>query len=111
MKKTLLLSFVAVGSMAFAAGHTFHVNLDQDSVVEGKTLRAGEYKLSMENGNAVLRRGKESIEVPAKEETAPNKFVSTELDYRGGANLEEVDLGGTHTRIVFDTTVPLHEGQ
>jgi|SRR5580698_181140 hypothetical protein len=111
MKKTLLVSLVALGSLAFAAGNTFKVNLAQDSVVGGKSLKAGNYKISVENGNAVLTRGKESIQVPAKEETAPNKFAATELTYKDNANLEEVDLGGTNTRIIFETTPPAHEGQ
>jgi len=111
LKKTLLLSFLVLGSVAFAAGNTFKVNVDQDSVIEGKTLRAGEYKVSMENGNAVLRRGKESIEVPAKEETASNKFAVTELTYRSKTNLKEIDLGGTKTRIIFEGAAPMNSGQ
>jgi hypothetical protein len=111
MKKTLLVSLVALGSLAFAAGSTFKVNLDQDSVVAGKSLKAGTYKISVENGNAVLTHGKESIEVPAKEETAPNRYSDTALTYSGNANLEEIDLGGTHTKIVFEATAPTHEGQ
>ena len=111
MKKTLLLSLVALGSMAFAAGNTFKVNIDHDSVVEGKTVKAGEYKVSMENGNAVLRHGKESIEVPAKEEASSTKFPSTELTYSGDTNLQEVDLGGTTTRIVFEGAAQPRSGE
>jgi len=111
VKKTLLLSFVVLGSMAFAAGNTVRVNLDRDSVIEGKTVRAGNYKISVENGNAVLSHGKESIQVPAREEAAPNKFPSTELTYKGTADLQEIDLGGTTTRIVFEGAAPMNSGQ
>jgi uncharacterized protein with PhoU and TrkA domain len=109
--KTILVSFVALSSMAFAAGNISKVNLDHDSVIEGKTLKAGAYKLSMENGNAILRRGKESIEVPAKEENSSTKFGATELMYKDSTTLEEIDLGGTTTRIVFEGAAQAHSGE
>jgi hypothetical protein len=97
--------------LAFAAGDTVKVNIFKDSVIDGKTIKAGDYKISMENGNAVLRHGKESIEVPAKEETGADKFSTTALTYRDNANLEEIDLGGTHTKIVFENSAPMPTGQ
>jgi len=110
MKKTLLLSFVALGATAFAASGTFKVNLTQDSVIEGKTVKAGQYKISVENGNAVLKQGKQSIEVPAREETEPDKVSSTELMYKDNTNLQAIRMGGTHTNIVFEGAAPMHSG-
>jgi len=111
MKKKLLLSFMALGvTAAFAANDTFKVNLFQDSVIEGKTVKAGEYKLSMENGNAILKRGKESIAIPARQETDPNKAASTELTYKDNTNLQEIRFGGTHTKIVFEGAMPAQPG-
>ena len=104
------MSFVALGAAAFAAGNTVKVNLFQDSVIEGKTFKAGEYKISMENGNAVIKQGKESVEVPAREETDVRKFSSTELAYKDNTNLQEIRIGGTRTKIVFDATTPMHPG-
>lgn len=100
MTKTILLGF-AICAAAFAGDGTFKVNVVQDSVIEGKAVKAGEYKISFENGNAVLRRGKESIEVPAREETDSNKVESTELTYTDNNNLREIHFGGSHTKIVF----------
>src|SRR5579863_3063296 len=107
MKKTLLLGFVALGATAFAASNSFKVQLFQDSVVEGKTLKAGEYKLSIENGHALISEGKESIQVPARAETEPNKISATELIYHDNTQLQEVRIGGTHTRIVFEGATPM----
>jgi hypothetical protein len=102
MTKTLLLSLVALGATAFASGNnTFKLNLTQDSVVEGKTIIAGDYKVSFENGNATLTRGKQSIEVPAREENAASKFPSTSLVYQSANNLSEIRFGGSHTKLVF----------
>lgn len=110
MKKTLLISFVALAGTAFAASNTYKVNLFQDSVVAGKTLKAGECKISLENGTAVIKQGKESIAVPAREETAPKKIASTELFYKNGSDLQQISVGGTHTEIVFGGSAPTLPG-
>jgi hypothetical protein len=110
MKKTLLISFVALAGTAFAASNTYRVTLFQDSVVAGKTLKAGEYKISMQNGTAVIKEGKASIEVPAREETAAKKIASTELLYKNGTDLQQIRVGGTHTEIVFAGASPTRSG-
>ena len=110
MKKILVSSFVALGTLAFAANNSYKVNVFQDSTIEGKTLKAGEYKLSMENGNVVFKQGKQSIEVPAREATQADKVSATELVYHDGSNLSEIRLGGTHTKLVFDSSAPMHSG-
>ncbi len=108
MKKTLLLGFVALATTAFAAtGNVLKVNIFQDSTIDGKTVKAGDYRISLENGNAVIKQGKESVQVPAREETATDKFDRTELIYQGaGKNLKEIDVAGTHTKIIFEDTAP-----
>ena len=111
MNKTLLVSFLACGSVAFAAGNALKVNIYQDSVIEGKTVKAGDYRVSMEGGNAVIRQGKESIVVPAKEESASSKFSNTELLYKDGTNLESIGVKGTNTKIVFESPTATHSGQ
>ena len=111
MKKTLVASFLVVAGMAFAASNTFKVDLFQDSVVDGKTLKAGSYKITMENGNAVIKQGKQTIEVPAREENEPDKVASTELLYKDKTNLQEIRVGGSHTRIVFEGAAPMQAGQ
>jgi hypothetical protein len=108
--KKVIVSFVALGTLAFAASSTFKVNLLQDSTIEGKAIKAGEYKVSVENGNAIFKQGKDMIEVPAHEETQTNKVSSTVLQYQNGTNLQEIRLGGTHTRIVFDGSGSMHSG-
>jgi hypothetical protein len=110
LKKTIILGFVALGATAFASSNTFRVHIFQNSVVEGKTLKAGDYKLSMNNGTAVIRQGKTSIQVPAREETAPTKAASTELTYLNNQDLEAINVGGSHTRIVFEGPKAAHSG-
>ena len=110
MKKILFLSLVALGSTAFAASNNFKVDLFQNSVVNGKTLKAGEYKISMENGNAVIRNHKGSIEVPAHEVTLAKKAQSTALTYLNNTDLQAIRVGGTRTQIVFGPSTATHNG-
>ncbi len=111
MKKTLLLSFFALGATAFAAGNTYKVTIDHDSVVEGKTLKAGGYKVSVENGNAVFTRGSQTVEVPAVLKTEPNKNPTTVMTYESATDLHEIRVGGTHTHIILEGAEPIQPGQ
>jgi hypothetical protein len=111
MKKTLLAGLVVFAGIGFAASNTFKVDIYQDSIVEGKTLKAGSYKIVLENGNAVIKQGKQTIEIPAREENEADKVVSTELVYRDQTNLQQIRVGGTHTRIVFEGAAPMQAGQ
>lgn len=114
MKRSLLVNLFVISGMAFAAGNnTYKVGLYQDSVIEGKTLKAGEYKISIENGNAVFKgRGKEAVTVPAHVENEPKKNPNTEVTYRDNNNVEVIRVAGTHAKIVFDNdTAPTQTGQ
>jgi hypothetical protein len=96
-----ILSFTMAGAMAaFAATGTYKVNILQDSVVGGKQIKAGDYKVVVENNTAVLKHGKESIEVPAHTEQSQSKYSSTQVRYVDKA-ISEIHVGGTTTKIVF----------
>ena len=97
----LLLSFVTVGVLiAGAAPKRYHVQIFQDSVVNGKSIKAGDYTIEMQNDTAVIMKGKQTIEVPAHTESVTNKFDSTALEYTGN-DLEDIRVGGSRTKIVF----------
>lgn len=110
MRKALIVSFVALATTAFAASNTFKVSLFNDAVIDGKTFKAGEYKISLQDGKAILKQGKDSVEVPAREETVPDKIDSTSLKYSDNTHLVEISVGGTHTKIVFGDNTPTHSG-
>jgi hypothetical protein len=88
-------------STAFAGSKAFDVNLVQDSVINGQTVKAGSYRVAFENDKAILKHGKQIIELAAHEETVPNKFESNEVTYTEKNNLRQINVGGTHTKIVF----------
>ncbi len=111
MKKTLFLGIFAICATAFAAGNTYKVSLAQDSTVEGKTLKAGDYKVSVDNGNATFTRGKEQIVVPGRVETEANKNSNTEMTYSNNTELREIMIGGRNVKIVLDGSAAMPTGQ
>jgi len=111
MKTRLMMSgLLVLGMSAFAAGKTHKVDIQQDSVIEGKMVKAGEYKISFENGNALLQMGKESIQVPAHEVTNANKVYSDELTYVDNNKLQAINIAGTTTKIVFEPAGTMQSG-
>jgi len=106
MLKKIFATFVTVGTMAaIAATGSYKVNLMQNSVLDGKQLKAGTYKVQVENNMAMLKRDNKTVQVPAREETASQKFNNTQMVYTNN-NLQEIDIGGTHTKIVFTGNAP-----
>ncbi|HZS54160.1 MAG TPA: hypothetical protein VFA65_07135 [Bryobacteraceae bacterium] len=109
MLNKVLLTLATAGMMILsAAGVSYKVSLLDDSVVAGKQIKAGDYKVELKDNNtAVLMHGKKSIEVPAKAETSPTKFATTEIQYSNNNQLQEIRVGGTNTKIVFgDASTP-----
>ncbi|MGH9608957.1 MAG: hypothetical protein ACRD34_04705 [Bryobacteraceae bacterium] len=98
-KKFILLAALSVGVLA-ASPHTYHLTVAQNSVVEGQPLKAGSYKLEMNNNTAVIRNGRHTVKVPAHVKTVPTKFSNTEVEYMG-KNMQRINFGGTHTSIIF----------
>ena len=91
-----------MGAMGYAA--TYNVTLLKPTVVAGKTLQPGEYKIEVNNSTAVIRRGKHSVEAKVKTESADKKFNSTTLKYykEGEAlKLQEIGIGGSTTKLVL----------
>lgn len=110
MLNKLFLTFAAAGAItAFAASNTYKVDILENTVVEGKQVKAGTYKIEVENNVATLKRGKDTIQVPARTEAAPTKFDNTRLQYADNA-LHEIHVGGTSTKIVFEGGAPASSG-
>jgi hypothetical protein len=102
LKKFMIL--FAVAALAFASANTYTVTLFQPSVVNGKELQPGDYKLQVTDNKVVISKGKESVEATVKVENGDQKYSSTAVRYTNGDGkykLQEIRLGGTKTRLVF----------
>ena len=72
----------------------------------GKELRAGEYTIDLQSDKAVVKSGKAvKAEAPVKVEENGHKYGTTVVrisNTDGKMNVQEIRLGGTHTKLVFN---------
>jgi hypothetical protein len=88
-----------------ASAASYSVTFFQPSTVAGTELKAGEYKLLMDNNKVVIQKGKDKVEATVKVETADTKFSATSVRYadqNGKMKVTEIRLGGTTTKLVFN---------
>lgn len=84
-----------------SAATSYKVTLFEKSTLNGKELKPGEYKVELKGDNtAVLKQGKNVLEVPVKVENTPGKANATSVKFVNGA-IQEIRLGGTTTKLVF----------
>jgi hypothetical protein len=103
--KKVILSFATLALAVASAASSYRVTLFQPSFVAGTELKPGDYKVTLKDDNkAVISSGKTSVEATVKTETAESKFSSTTVRYSNGDGkykLQEIRLGGTNTKLVF----------
>jgi hypothetical protein len=95
----------AVAALAVASAKTYNVKLYQTAYVSGTELKAGEYKVDVQDNKAVITSGKTVVEAAVKAETNGTKYGTTvvRMAAEGGKmKIQEIRLGGTNTRLVFN---------
>ena len=103
MNGRLLLIFGLVG-LAVAGTKSYTVTLLEPASVGSTQLKAGSYKVDVEDQMAVIHNGKVKSEVPVKAEEAPAKYNQTTVVVtleNGSQHLREIHLGGTRTKLVL----------
>jgi hypothetical protein len=112
IKQVLTFAFAAL-SVASAA--TYHLSLVEPSVVKGTELKAGEYQLNVkENSVVIVKNNKQQVEVPAKVENTNQRYARTRVLYnenKGKISIQEIELGGTTTKLTFDSGVQTGGGE
>lgn len=110
MTKKLIVLFAlfalvaAIAGTVPATGPSYHVKLLRPSVVKGTVLKEGDYRVNLGKDTVTIVRGKVSVEVPAKIETADSKFDNTAVRYideGGKSKISEIRFGGTKTRVLL----------
>jgi len=103
--KKILLSFGTLALAVASAANSYRVTLFQPAIVNGTELKPGDYKVTLKDNKAVITSGKTSVEANVKQETADTKFNATTVRYadqQGKYRVQEIRLGGTNTRLVFE---------
>jgi hypothetical protein len=101
MKLTLTLATFAL-AVASAASH-YNLTLDSAQWAGDKQLKAGDYKVEVVGDKAVFTSGKTVVEVPATVQKSDRKYSLTSYQ-ASDSKIQEIDLGGTNTKIVFGST-------
>jgi hypothetical protein len=102
MVKNVLLGFATAALAVASAASSYSVTFFQSVTVNGTELKAGDYKLELkDNGMAVIKQGKVMTEAPVKIETENGKFARSSVRINGN-QVEEIRLGGTTKRVVFE---------
>jgi len=102
IRSTLTLAALTMGAVGQAA--TYQVTLYRPTVVAGQELKAGEYKVEVNNDTAVISHGKVSVEAKVKTESTEKKFDSTTVKYvKDGEKfkLQEIGIGGSKTKLIL----------
>ena len=104
--KTIVLFFaVALCTVAFAAD-SYNLTLFQPSFVAGEELKAGDYKVVVDGGKVLFKKGRKTkAEATAKVESNGEKYRSTSVRYDNGDGkyrISEIRLGGTNQRLVLN---------
>ena len=94
---------IGVFALAVASAATsYRVTFFSPANVAGTDLKAGEYKLEIKDGKAVLKQGNTVVEAAVRVETADKKFADNAIKYEG-SKVQEIRIGGTTTRLVFES--------
>lgn len=101
MVKNFLLGFASIALAAASAASSYNVTFYQPVMVNGSQLKAGDYKLELKGDTAVIKQGKTETEAPVKVENDGQKYQRTAVRLNG-SQVEEIRIGGTSTRLVFD---------
>src|SRR5258707_14859080 len=97
MIKRFLLMFSAITLAVASAANSFRVDLYQPTVINGTTFKAGEAKIELQEGKAVMHQGKTSAEATVKLETNKDKYIYTTVGYKDDHSIKDICVAGTTT--------------
>jgi hypothetical protein len=102
MIKRLSASFLSLALVSAFAASSGRVTLFNESSVDGKTLEPGDYKVELKDSGVVLKHHKDTVELPGRIETTDKKFRTSTVRYKNQNEIQEIWLGGTNKKIVFN---------
>jgi hypothetical protein len=101
MVKNILFGFASLALAVASAASSYNVTFLEPVMINGSELKPGDYKLELKDKTAVLKQGKIMAEAPVTVQNDGEKYQRTAVR-RSGMQVEEIRIGGTNTRIVFD---------
>lgn len=103
MVNKLLFGFASVALAVASAATSYNVTFYDSVMINGAKVQPGNYKVEVNASTATLKQGKSVIQAPVKVESTAEKF-GTNVVRIEGSELQEIRLGGTRTKLVFEKT-------
>jgi hypothetical protein len=104
--KKLMFAFVTVALATAGAATKYNVTLFQPTLVNGTELKPGDYKVEVAGDKAVFKQGKTLFETPVRVQDTGVKNRTNAVRYIQGERLQEIRIGGTRTKLVFEGSAP-----
>jgi hypothetical protein len=101
--KKFVLTFSVFALAIASAASSYKVEISSPVSVGETKLKAGTYDIRMEADKVIFKSGKTSVQVPATFEKNPSKFKENQMSTIN-AQLKDIELGGTTTKIIFGAT-------
>jgi len=101
-----LILFAVLG-LSLAGAKTYEITLDTTAKAGSVELKPGKYNLALMEDSKVrfTSANGQAVETSAKMSTVEKKFSATQIDVKqmnGTTQINEIDLGGTKTKIQFE---------
>ena len=114
MKMNKLMLGACVFSLGIAAAaSSYQVKISDPTWVGGSELKPGSYQVTVDGDKVSFKQGKTVVSVSAKVETNASKYYDTQMDVKnvnGQAKLQELDLGGTKSKIILTDASTIEAG-
>jgi len=101
--KQLLFGFATLALAVASAASSYNVTFYDPVVINGSKLQPGSYRVEYNENTATIKQGKTVMQAPVKVETGDQKFRANVVRMDGPA-VQEIRLGGTNTKLVFEKT-------
>ena len=103
-------ALACLGAMTMAPGWAnaadYNLHINNTATVGGKELKVGDYRMEIAGDKAMIHSKKDSVEASVKVEEADQKYSGTTVRYSmspgGKYRIDEIHLGGTRTKVVFN---------
>jgi hypothetical protein len=104
MKKAIAV-ILALGLSAAYAASSYQFTLYKATTVNGTQLKPGPVKLDLQGDKVVIKQGKTTVESNVTVQSAEHKFNDSSVTYNADAadQIQEIRLGGTATKLLFDS--------
>jgi hypothetical protein len=100
MKKIVFI-FATLALAAASAAEKHTLQLFTPAVIGGQELKAGEYRMELNNNKLTIKDGKRVIEADVKVENEAKKFQSSAVRYTADKQVTEIRIGGTTTKVLL----------